>query len=117
MPTNHPLLDLYRYATPFRHSALLASLYSALNKLFDVLPELLIGVAVDVVVNRRESFIARMGLPDPMQQLLVLVGLTVLIWALESLFEYLSAVRWRNLAQDLQHVLRQNSYQHSIVRA
>src|SRR3546814_20361136 len=38
--------------------------------------------------------------------------LSVLIWALESLFEYLYAVRWRNLAQDLQHVLRQNSYQH-----
>lgn len=112
MPIAHPLVDLYRYARPFRRSALLASLYSALNKLFDVLPELLIGVAVDVVVNRRESFIARMGLPDPMQQLFVLVGLTVLIWALESLFEYLYAVRWRNLAQDLQHVLRQNSYEH-----
>jgi ATP-binding cassette subfamily B protein len=112
MPIAHPLVDLYRYARPFRRSALLASLYSALNKLFDVLPELLIGVAVDVVVNQRESFIARMGLPDPMQQLFVLVGLTVLIWALESLFEYLYAVRWRNLAQDLQHVLRQNSYEH-----
>ena len=112
LPQCHPLVELFRYARPFRRSAVLASLYSALNKLFDVLPELLIGVAVDVVVNQRESFIARLGLPDPMQQLLVLVGLTVAIWALESWFEYLYAVRWRNLAQDLQHVLRQNSYEH-----
>jgi ATP-binding cassette subfamily B protein len=47
-----------------------------LNKFFDVLPELLIGVAVDVVVNQRTSFLARLGLVEPMNQLYVLVALT-----------------------------------------
>ena len=108
----HPLQRLMGYARPHRRDIRLATLYSALNKLFDVLPELLIGVAVDVVVNRQASFLARMGLPDPVDQLLALTALTVLVWAAESLFEYLYALKWRGLAQDLQHTLRRDAYGH-----
>ena len=35
-----------------------------------------------------------------------------LVWVLESTFEYLYAIRWRGLAQDLQHDLRQAAYTH-----
>jgi ATP-binding cassette, subfamily B, bacterial len=108
----HPLKRLYAYAAPHRARALRASLYSTLNKVFDVLPEILIGVAVDVVVNQRESFLARLGIVEPMTQLIWLTGLTIVIWALESLFEYLYAINWRGLAQDLQHGLRQAAYEH-----
>jgi ATP-binding cassette subfamily B protein len=89
-----------------------ASLFSALNKVFDVLPEVLIGIAVDVVVNRKASFLARFGIVPPEHQLILLAVLTVAIWVFESLFEYLYAVRWRNLAQDLQHDLRMEAYAH-----
>ena len=108
----HPLRRLTVYAEPFRGRAWRASVYSALNKLFDVLPELLIGVAVDVVVNQRASFLARLGIEEPMTQLWLLSALTVAIWLFESLFEYLYAVNWRGLAQDLQHSLRQAAYEH-----
>src|SRR5688572_48050 len=103
----HPLRRLFVYARPYRRDAALATVYSVLNKVFDVLPELLIGVAVDIVVNRRDSFMAKLGVADPLQQLAWLTLLTVVIWLLESLFEYLYAIKWRNLAQDLQHELRQ----------
>ena len=43
---------------------------------------------------------------------LILGALTLLIWALESLFEYAYAVLWRNLAQTLQHELRVDAYAH-----
>lgn len=112
MPRVHPLRRLAGFARPFRGTVVLASVYSVLNKIFDVLPELLIGVAVDVVVNREDSFLAGLGLPDPTHQLLALVGLTIVVWVLESLFEYLYAVKWRGLAQDLQHSLRQAAYGH-----
>ncbi len=108
----HPLSRLIGYGRPFRRRAIRASIFSALNKVFDVLPEILIGVAVDVVVNQRDSFLARLGVPDPAQQLWLLAGLTVLVWVLESLFEYLYALDWRTLAQDLQHALRQAAYEH-----
>jgi len=110
--TVHPLRRLGAHASPFRRRAIRASVYSVLNKLFDVLPELLIGVAVDVVVNQRASFLARMGIAEPMHQLYLLTALTVAIWLFESLFEYLYAIHWRGLAQDLQHGLRQSAYEH-----
>jgi len=108
----HPLRRLFRHARAYRPQALWATLFSALNKLFDVLPEVLIGMAVDVVVNKKASFLARFGIVPPEHQLLLLGALTIAIWVFESLFEYLYAVRWRNLAQDLQHDLRMEAYAH-----
>lgn len=112
MNTNHPLKRLLQFARPYRRDIRLGALYSILNKIFDVLPELLIGVAVDVVVNQQDSFVARFGVKDPMQQLWLLVVITAVIWACESLFEYLHSLKWRNLAQNLQHDLRLATYQH-----
>lgn len=110
--TAHPLRRLFGYARPHRRDIVLATIYSALNKLFDVLPEILIGVAVDVVVNRKDSFLAKVGVVDPKDQLMLLAVATVLIWVFESLFEYLYALKWRGLAQDLQHELRIDAYRH-----
>ena len=110
--TQHPLRRLIQFAHPYRRNAILASVYSVLNKFFDVLPELLIGVAVDVVVNKRASFLSRQGIADPTQQLLLLVAITALVWICESFFEYQYALKWRGLAQDMQHDLRQAAYAH-----
>ncbi|MCC6930033.1 MAG: ABC transporter ATP-binding protein [Gemmatimonadaceae bacterium] len=111
-PGTHPLRRLFAFAGPYRRNAILAACFSVLNKFFDVLPELLIGVAVDVVVNRKDSFLARSGIAEPTTQLAVLVAITALVWVLESTFEYLYAIKWRGLAQDLQHDLRQAAYTH-----
>lgn len=104
------LLHLLRYAKGYRRRIVLASTCSALNTLFDIMPEILIGVAIDVVVNQQESFLAGMGIETPQGQILVLAFLTLLIWAGESLFQFLYLILWRNLAQDLQADLRQDAY-------
>ncbi len=111
-PPVHPLRRLLGYARGYRRDMALATVYSVLNKLFDVLPELLIGIAVDVVVNRRTSFVARLGIVDPKQQLVLLTVLTIVIWLGESFFEYLYELKWRGLAQSLQHELRMEAYTH-----
>ncbi len=108
----HPLRRLFGYARGHRRDVWLATFYSVVNKFFDVLPELLIGVAVDVVVNQKASFLARVGLVDPKQQLLALTALTAFIWLMESWTEYLLELKWRNLAQDLQHAARLDAYAH-----
>jgi ATP-binding cassette subfamily B protein len=108
----HPLRRLFQHAAAYRKEVAWASSFSVLNKLFDVLPEVLIGIAVDVVVSRKASFLARFGIAEPHDQLIVLAIITVLVWVSESTFEYLYAVRWRNLAQNLQHDLRMQSYAH-----
>ncbi len=107
-----PLRRLWRHAGPHRRRVLVAALYSVFNKLFDLAPPLLIGAAVDVVVQRQDSFLARLGFGDVNQQLVALAILTAIIWGFESLFQYAYAVTWRNLAQTIQHELRSDTYCH-----
>ena len=89
----------------------LAVLCSILNKIWDLAPPLLIGVAVDVVVTQEDSLLASMGVVDPWHQLLLLAAVTVAIWALESIFEYWYGVLWRNLAQSVQHDVRMATFE------
>ena len=107
-----PLRRLLHYARGHRRRIWAASACSVTNKLFDIAPEILIGIAIDVVVRGEQSFLAAMGLVDPKLQIFVLGGLTFLIWAGESLFEYLYLLLWRGLAQDLQHELRRDGFAH-----
>jgi ATP-binding cassette, subfamily B, bacterial len=108
----HPLRRLARYTGRHRRTVWAASGCSVLNKLFDLAPEALIGVAVDVVVRGSDSLVAQLGFPDPRDQLLVLAAITFVVWLLESLFQYLYDVLWRNLAQTVQHELRLEAYAH-----
>ena len=111
--SRYPLLRLLSYMSGDRTQYLMAILYSFLNKLFDIFPEILIGGAVDVVVNREHSWLARlMGYPDMMYQLIVLGILTFAAWSLESIFQYLYSIKWRNLAQVVEHRLRMEIYRH-----
>jgi ATP-binding cassette subfamily B protein len=106
-----PLRRLWHYATGYRRRIVLASLWSFLNKAVDLAPPFLIGLAVDVVVNQGASYLGR-WFPDPKTQILVIAVLTFVIWSLESIFEYLYGVEWRNLAQSIQHDLRIDTYGH-----
>ena len=90
----------------------LAILCSILNKIWDLAPPLLIGMAVDVVVQREESLLGQWGVIDPWNQLIVVAVATLIIWGLESMFEYFYAVLWRNLAQTVQHNLRMTTFDH-----
>ena len=85
---------------------------SILNKIFDLAPPLLIGMAVDIVVEREASLLGRWGVSDLRDQLLLLAALTVAVWVLESVFEYAYRVAWRNLAQTVEHELRLETYAH-----
>ena len=107
-----PLRRLWNYAQPYRGRIATATLWSFLNKALDIAPPFLIGMAIDVVVRREDSFLSSFGVSDPRTQLVVLAAITFVVWALESLFEYLLGVAWRNLAQTIQHDLRVESYAH-----
>lgn len=108
----HPLIRLIRYARGQRRQIITAAAFSVLNKIFDLAPPALIGVAVDVVTRREDSFISDLGVTDVSNQLWVLAGITLVIWILESVFEYVHRIHWRNLAQTIQHTLRMDAYSH-----
>lgn len=109
----HPLVRLYKYSHKYRLDVVLATIYSLLNKLFDVMPEVLIGVAVDVVVKQHNSLIAKyFGITNVITQIVILGSITGLIWVLESTFQYLYTLKWSFLAQNIQHDIRLESYNH-----
>lgn len=112
MSQSSPFARLISSSVKYRLVCIRATIYSILNKTFDIAPEILIGVAVDVVVQKQQSFLARLGVVDVFDQLLVLALLTFLIWVFESLFEYLYSLDWRTLAQTVQHDLRIDAYRH-----
>lgn len=110
--STHPLKRLLDYGHGYRKKIRLAVVCSILNKLFDLAPPVLIGFAVDVVVKQQDSIIASWGVEDIFWQFLILSFLTVVIWVLESVFQYALETLWRNLAQSIQHDLRLDAYKH-----
>ena len=100
------------YASPWKSKIYLASFYSIINKLFDIAPEILIGIAVDLVVQKNDSIIAKLGFESIQSQIIFLAVATFLIWAFESIFQYLYSITWRNLAQTVEHEIRTDAYNH-----
>lgn len=79
----------------------------------DVVPEVLIGAVIDVIVRGQDSFFAaQFGVHDRWHQLIILAILNAFAWIFESVFGYLSAIAWRNLAQTIEHELRTDLYSH-----
>jgi ATP-binding cassette subfamily B protein len=109
--TQSNLKHLFVYSQQQKTKAKRGIIYSILNKLFDLAPPVLIGVAIDIVIEGNESFLSSFGIPDRRRQLVILAILTFIIWGLESLFDYLSAVTWRGISQDIEHSLRTETFE------
>jgi len=104
------LRDLFNYALEQDTKVRRGIVYSILNKIFDLAPPILIGIAIDIVVEGSDSFIGNLGYSDRRQQLIILAVLTFIIWGLESAFDYIAAVTWRNISQDIEHSLRTDAF-------
>ena len=104
------LKDLFNYALEQGTKVRRGIIYSILNKIFDLAPPVLIGVAIDIVVEGSDSFIGNLGYTDRRQQLIILAIITFIIWGLESSFDYIAAVTWRNISQDIEHSLRTDTF-------
>jgi ATP-binding cassette subfamily B protein len=106
------MVRLFRYSQKYRVRLWQASICSVLNKIFDLAPPGLIGVAVDIVIEKENSVLGRWGITDVFWQLMLLCFASVIIWGLESVFEYAYKRLWRNVAQNIQHDLRLDAYSH-----
>lgn len=107
----HELWTRYRRHRPRLIGALFAS---TLNKVADVMPELLIGAAVDVVVRGDSSFVGTLlGVESRYSQLAWLAVVNVVVWVIESASEYVADVLWRSVAQGVEHDLRMEAYDHA----
>lgn len=107
-----PLRHLFKYVQNQRLLIACAAVSSILNQLCDLLPEVLLGIAIDSVANQNNSFFAGLGFHDLFTQLIIIGALSVIAWTFESLFQYLYIISWRTLAQTIQHGLRTDAYNH-----
>ncbi len=113
MNDGHPLIRLWRYAAPHRARIVAATTLSVANKVFDVVPEILIGAAVDVIVRGDDSWVADVtGIDSVWSQLVALAVLNAVVWLLESATEWGYQLVWRNLAQTVEHEARMDAYSH-----
>ena len=111
---DHPLAALWRRYRAYRVRFIAAVIASVVNKVADVVPELLIGAAVDVVIRGQNSWAADvLGVESRHAQLAWLAAINVIVWMIESGSEYVAAVLWRGLAQGVQHDLRVEAYDHA----
>ena len=76
--TPPPLRRLLKYARVYRTRMIWAVICSILNKIFDLAPPILIGAAVDIVVNQEDSILASYGFPEVSTQLWILAGATLI---------------------------------------
>jgi ATP-binding cassette, subfamily B, bacterial len=108
-----PLRALWRRYDAYRARFVGAVVASTVNKVADVVPELLIGAAVDVVVRGDASFVGEvLGVESRFAQLGWLAVVNAVVWIVESLSQYVASVLWRGLAQGVEHDLRVEAYDH-----
>jgi ATP-binding cassette, subfamily B, bacterial len=110
---DQPLRALWQRYRAYRGRFIGAVVSSTINKVADVMPELLIGAAVDVVVRGDASFVGDvLGVESRYAQLAWLAVINVIVWIIESGSQYVASVLWRGLAQGVEHDLRVEAYDH-----
>ncbi|MGM3307809.1 ABC transporter ATP-binding protein [Anabaena sp. WFMT] len=107
-----PLQRLLNYGEKYRPQIYQATTYSIINTILDLAPPWLIGIAVDILVQKQDSLIGKLGITEVVWQFALLSLITVIVWIFESLSEYAYNRLWRNLAQNIQHNLRLDAYDH-----
>ncbi|MEH2107220.1 ABC transporter ATP-binding protein [Nostoc sp.] len=107
-----PLQRLLNYGNQYRQQIRQATSCSIINTILDLAPPWLVGIAVDILVEQQNSFFSKLGVKDIFWQFLLLSLITIIVWILESISEYAYNRLWRNLAQNIQHNLRLDAYNH-----
>ncbi len=107
-PVDHPMRRLFAYMRPMRGRVLFSISSSATNKVLDLAPPILVAWLTDVIVGTPPSWISFIG--DKFAQIVFVAVLTVVIFGLESVFQWMYQYGFMTLAQNVQHKLRLDAY-------
>lgn len=108
----HPMRRLFRYLNQYRGDLYNASTFSVLNKIFDLMPPLMVGWIIDIVSYNPPKWInALVGTEDVWINACFVAALVIIIFGFESLFEWRFQLGFMRLAQKVQYKLRLSTYQ------
>ena len=85
---------------------------SFFTALFEAVPPIMIGTAVDAVTRGSGSFLAALGFRTVASQLMALGGISVIIWTLDAAATYAHKRLTAELANVVRHDLRNEVYAH-----
>ena len=106
-----PMRKLFRYMAPFYGKLYLNLAASTGNKILDLMPPILVAWVIDSVAGNAPLWIRSfLGSDDPWSLALFLSGLAVIIFGLESIFQWAYQYGFQSLAQQVQHALRVDTY-------
>jgi ATP-binding cassette subfamily B protein len=91
----------------------LATICSVINKLADLGQPIVIGIIIDMVTSKQDSFVVSLGFNTLIGQLILMSIIIIFLYGIESLSDFASNVMWRNISQILQHKLRFETYAHA----
>lgn len=107
----HPMLRLFRYLKSYYKSLSFSVFSSITNKILDLMPPLMVGWLIDTVSGNTPQWLATMfGISEVWGAAIFFSGLIVVIFGLESLFEWMYKYGFMTLAQKVQHDLRLDAY-------
>jgi ATP-binding cassette subfamily B protein len=110
---DQPMWRLIRYLQTYRKQVGFSVSSSVINKIFDLMPPFLTAWLIDSVSGQVPAWISTWtGLSDIWSVVVFLGGLTLLIFGMESIFEWLLKRGFLRLAQQVQHDLRMDAYRH-----
>lgn len=108
-----PLKRLFRYMRPHKGHFYFSVSSSILNKVLDLMPPLIIGWAIDAVSNNTPAWIANnFAISSASGLALFFAAFILIVFAFESLFEWMFSYGFLTLAQKVQHDLRLDAYKH-----
>ena len=82
--TQNPIVRLYLNLRDERRLLFFGFLSSIINKILDLAPPVIIGLAVDIVVKEQNSWIANFGIKEVPNQLIILAFASGIVWSAES---------------------------------
>lgn len=106
------MILLFRYMKPFYNKLAVNIGFSIGNKVLDLMPPLLVAWVIDSVSGNAPLWIQQLvGTDNPWHLALFLSFLAVLIFGLESIFQWAYQLGFQTMAQELQHKLRIDTYE------
>ena len=106
-----PMQRLFQYLDNYKGNLWSSITYSVLNKFFDIMPPFLTAWMIDSVSGNIPDWITSWtGLAEVWSIIIFLTVLTIIIFGLESFFEWLFKRGFMQLAQEVQHDLRMDAY-------
>ena len=108
-PVDHPMRRLFSYMRPMKGRLAFAVSSAACNKVLDLAPPIIVAWLTDVILRNPPGFLAAIT-ADLFTQIVLVAALTVVVFGLESVFQWMYQYGFMTLAQNVQHALRLDAY-------